>query len=386
MKSRGHITSAEKEKELIDSYQKNLEIINKKSKFYIVYSYACNFNCFYCFENDVKYQDKISNQKLDYIFKSILEIISINKTIENEIVLFGGEPLLEGNRELIFHTMEFAKENNIKISIITNGSNLFNYSELILDFKEIISGFSITIDGSKSEHDKRRTYRNGKGSYDEILKGINFILDNKFNLSIRMNIDKTMMNDFQQAFQDLRERLNLEPNIYLSLVEDSTCTGSCNSAYSYREVSEVLMKNAYFEENSNITLNMKPINQIIALLNKNNLIMPRFKFCRMSELYIFTPDGKICVCPQSCQNEEFQVGEFYPNINIDSVKIHEKHVYSSLAIDMCKSCELAPLCGGGCYVRRAYNTQNFDKGICYYKDIKDTLEYFLEEMVLKNEK
>ena len=52
--SRGHLTTEEEQSSIeksVSLYDTKSE--NHKSKFYIIYSYLCNFNCFYCFETTI---------------------------------------------------------------------------------------------------------------------------------------------------------------------------------------------------------------------------------------------------------------------------------------------------------------------------------------------
>lgn len=383
LSSRGHLTTLE-DQELLEQKVLERESDKKdhKSKFYIVYSYICNFNCFYCFENNTKHQKIMSLNELGNVFEAIKTIIKINETVDNEIVLFGGEPLLKSNIELIKRTFEFAKDNNIKIGVITNGSNIHLYSDLFLKHKEIMSGFSITIDGTKKEHDQRRTYKNNKGSYEDILDGIAFLMENNFSVSIRMNLDKTITSSIKEVMAAFKQRLGVYPDVFLSLVDDTTCTGSCQNTYSYKEIVEQLKYNGYFnkEYGSSLDINMKPIKQIEALLSGKS-VKPRFKFCRMSELYIFSTNGQVYICPQSCQKNDFCVGKYWPQININETAINNMHKYTALSIDECKNCALAPICGGGCYLKRVCHKTVKGEFICYKTDLEETLISLIGDMI-----
>lgn len=382
LKKRGHIVNNEEDK-LVRKYEERV-LSDRKSKFYLMYSYKCNFNCFYCFEKKAVVEQKINYDMLDNIFIAIKKIIEVNGTTDNELVLFGGEPLLLENRELIIKTLDFVRENDYKVSIISNGVNVKEYLQLFIQYKKYISGFSITIDGNKKEHDSRRVYKNGKGSYDKIIYNIKLLKSVDLNVSIRMNIDKTIARNLKDTFTEIYFDLGFKANISLSLVEDSTCTGMCQNVYTFREVAECIDQGGYLQNNDNITINIKPILQIIELLQREKSILPHFKYCRMSELYVFSPDGKVSVCPQSCGHEKFVVGTYYPNVNIQKEKIDELNSFSSLKISRCRECALAPICGGGCYVKKIYNLDN-KTDICYYGDIKNTLEFLIDRMLLKNE-
>ena len=381
--SRGHLTTEEEQSSIeksVSLYDTKSE--NHKSKFYIIYSYLCNFNCFYCFENNNRPSRTLTTDELNNIFDSVLRIISFNKTTENEIVLFGGEPLLGSNRELICRTLKFARENGIKISVITNGSNIPSYADIFLDNRDLISNFSITIDGPRATHDTRRVYKNGLGSYDDIINNISFLVSNHFAVSIRMNIDRSMPNSLRSAMAEFKQRLGFYPNLFLSLVDDTTCTGTCKDLYSYSQAMDELKNNGYFEREYGdaISLNIKPIKQIEALLS-GQVVKPRFRFCRMSELYIFSTDGCIYTCPQSCENKDFLIGSYLPHIAINNQAISKMHAFSALRIADCDKCSLSPICGGGCYVKRSYYHSTRNETLCYKEDIEKAIVSYIERLI-----
>ena len=387
LSARGHLIDPcdEKKMEIVVS-SRDADYKDHKSKFYLIYSYMCNFNCFYCFENTVKQASLMSMDQLQKAFDAILKIIAINRTTDNEIVLFGGEPLLDCNRTLIEETFMFATRHNIKIAVITNGSNILNFSDLFFKYKNHISCCSITIDGVKKEHDARRTYKNSNGSYEDILTSINFLFSQDIPVTIRMNLDKSIKSSITHAIKELYNRLGAVPNIYISLVDDATCTEECANLYTYLESAKLLNDNGYFDGklSNRIDLNIKPIKQIHALLSGKQP-KPRFRHCRMSELYLFSPNGCIYVCPQSCHNSDFCIGHFWPSVIIDSSAISEQHALSALKMDNCTNCALSPICGGGCYVKQSFHQKAFGHPICYKEDLIDTLKFMIQQKFMCTE-
>ena len=102
----------------------------------------------------------------------------------------------------------------------------------------------------------------------------------------------------------------------------------------------------------------------------------------MSELYVFSPNGKIYNCPQACDNDKLKVGEYWPTVNIIQNTIQERHAFSVLKIDTCKECSLAPICGGGCYIKRIHSPET----ICYKSDLINSLKYILKKILQMNTK
>lgn len=371
---RGHLINRESDARLLEKVEESLQNrVHEYSKFYISFSLACNFSCFYCFENKQNDCRLIKSEELDGVFSAIDEIAFINKAKKNEIVLFGGEPFLERNKPLIQKTLAFAREKHYRVGAITNGSNLESYQRLFEEYLDVLGFFSITIDGTKEDHDCRRVYANGKGSYDDIVSGMQLLKELGISVSVRMNIDKNFKGNISSAIDELEKNLGFRPYVSLALVDDTTCTGDCLNTYDLFEITKELLKLGYFDvsHKSNFAINIKPIVQLKALLSNGQIPRPRFQYCHVGELYLFSVDGRIYCCPQSCQNEEFCIGEYYPELVIDQERVRYFHTISSIGIDFCKDCAWQPICGGGCYIKRAYNNAEGNV-LCYKKDLENS--------------
>lgn len=372
LQSRGHVVEDDLDDLLISKIETRYEQTQKKcSKFYLVYSLACNFSCFYCFENNQNNYHLITEAELAGMFDAIDFITQTNKAKSNEIVLFGGEPFLERNKPLIAQTLKFALDKGYSVGAITNGSNILAYAELLKKYNHILSCFSVTIDGSKHDHDRRRIYSDGRGSYNDIVLGLQVLKSLDIPLSIRINLDKSYNDDVPTAIAEIEKHLGYKPNINLSLVDDSTCTGACTKTYNLTDVTKYLINLGYFDKNfsDKFFINIKPINQLKALLSSKKPILPRFQYCHIGELYLFSVDGNIYCCPQSCQNNDFKIGQYYPTVSIDKEKMNYFHTINSNDIDICQRCAWAPICGGGCYIKRSYNEMQ-GKTICYRDDLE----------------
>lgn len=136
----------------------------------------CNMQCTYCF-----YRDETKNRKKEsfgIMKEATLEVI-IKKTLryaksECTIAYQGGEPTLRG---LAFYekSIEFQKQynvNHVKINnaIQTNGYDL--NESWIRFFSEYDFLVGISLDGIKRTHDKYRKHSEGGGSFEQIMKTV----------------------------------------------------------------------------------------------------------------------------------------------------------------------------------------------------------------------
>lgn len=164
----------------------------------IIPTYQCNLHCNYCYQehkNQVISEDKI------LIFVKWLQK-NIGKYRGVHLSFFGGEPLLAYSEilDIVMRISLICNKANVRFdfSIITNGIELDvgRYDKLSqLGCKKI----QITLDGSKSAHDKHRIFLNGNGSYEKIIYNIDQIVKCGYRdgskLVLRVNVSNLNIND-----------------------------------------------------------------------------------------------------------------------------------------------------------------------------------------------
>lgn len=150
----------------------------------------CNLDCKYC------YQFRAAGIMAPEVCDQIIGF-AYRKLVKGDITVmrvdwYGGEPLLalEIISYLSEHFLKLAQEFNCEYesSIATNGTLLDNKAiKLLVENK--VKSCQVTVDGPKEVHDKRRGYKNDKGSsFDQILLNMKQVIG-KMDLSVRINID-----------------------------------------------------------------------------------------------------------------------------------------------------------------------------------------------------
>jgi uncharacterized protein len=148
----------------------------------------CNINCSYCYVYNMgdggwaDMPNQISYETTAALSKALRELSRVQSR-PFAVVLHGGEPLLLGLvklRRLIF-SLRNSLPSECAISIQTNGILL---TEEILDLCSATRvTISVSIDGPRHIHDKYRVGHTGRGTYDQVLKGIELLRghrDSKF--------------------------------------------------------------------------------------------------------------------------------------------------------------------------------------------------------------
>jgi uncharacterized protein len=138
----------------------------------------CNINCTYCYVYNMgdrgwaKMPNHISDETTLAISKSLNELTLIQSR-PFAVVLHGGEPLLLGPRKLdrVLSILRAAVPSDCSFGLQTNGMLITDdILDICFQHKTTIS---VSIDGPKHIHDRRRVTHAGQGTYDKVLVGIN---------------------------------------------------------------------------------------------------------------------------------------------------------------------------------------------------------------------
>jgi uncharacterized protein len=150
----------------------------------LIATHDCNLRCKYCaYSGKYFYYRTHANRKMSIataqkainLLKIPEKYKKINKTFF--INFYGGEPLL--NFELIRFCKEYTdqrkRQTGEKFAFVieTNGTLL---TPKVADFLTKSNIFcAVSLDGPKEIHDKYRAYKNGKGSYNTIIKNLHYL-------------------------------------------------------------------------------------------------------------------------------------------------------------------------------------------------------------------
>ncbi len=167
---------------------------------------GCNLGCPYCYQSaPSKSANVMSSSTLSRLLAWIRAELSSGIT-GVDLEFYGGEPLLaRGPLGVFIRDVTRLKEDfsvPINFSIITNATLLND--ELIGVFMANNITMQITLDGTRTTHDKRRFYKGSqKGSYDTIVKKLYRIREMGAShlVRLRMNVDAENVHDVEAVAQ-----------------------------------------------------------------------------------------------------------------------------------------------------------------------------------------
>jgi uncharacterized protein len=315
---------------------------NPRQASFIIYpSMQCNFNCYYCFE---KSKDKIISDGNTELLKQMLSSFIENGGISKLSVRWsGGEPLLAWEKiKDILNELQKFKDITLLNTIATNGYLLNKriVEEMVkFDFQNVV----ITIDGPKFIHDTNRKTKDGKPTFETIVKNIEYLC-HYIPVTIRINIDKKNYQSIDDLLKELSEYKLPNRDIKIFCRPILPCW-ECKKDETMFEMSE------FFELEQ----------QYISLANKYGFIYafhPNINSelrCPYYHINSFVIDSELNIYKCS-----LYVGEVKKSIG--RIKHNNKIVFhenmfneylkstnlDTLAIEECKNCKILPLCFGKC--------------------------------------
>lgn len=374
LEKRGYITVKTKEEEL--SYATRIaQALHKRDKilqknFTWAITYNCNFRCPYCFENretkDSVQHVAFTKEMVDRTFNAMKEIEPRMQLQSNIITLYGGEPLLKENKEIITYIVSEGKARGYKFHAITNGYDLEHFLDLLA--LDSICQVQITIDGTKEFHNQKRIHYKDPNSFDKIVSNIQqiLLLNLDTRIIIRVNTDNNNLKDFIELKKYFKQIGFLDHKnliLYSALISDNEAISNQDK----KNLNILSTKDYIHKQKKMGTITScngyKNIYQRIynAIINKKAIAL-RSTYCS-SQVggYVFSPFGEIYPCWEVVGNKKHQIGNLSNNIVLWNNEELNKWRSHNISSSTCKYCKYAFLCGGGCQAMKNNHCSYFQE-------------------------
>lgn len=178
----------------------------------ILFTVRCNFACTYCYQDTLPTAEDLSLSDWKIINRFIEEQVTSKRVRKLEVVLFGGEPLLNDTvllKAAVDLRMLEKLGIGVNLSLNTNGSLLDK--KLVEQLSPLIDSVAITIDGPKARHDKLRPFADGGDSYERVYDAFRLCLESAIpHVKLRTNFQP---NEIDMVRQFLTDFANSLPNI-----------------------------------------------------------------------------------------------------------------------------------------------------------------------------
>lgn len=335
----------------------------------------CNLNCKYCYVYNKGDDSYLKQAK--FMTKSTIDEFAIklkqylkkyNKT-EFIIVFHGGEPMLAGKERLKYFIETISRINegvHLFYGIQTNATLITK--EWIDFFNKYKINVGISVDGTKESNDFYRVKKNGKTSYSEIKRGIDYMREfdkNGFGVLTVIDINQNPIEVYNHY-----KTLNIR-NANLLFPDDNYDDEYNDDEY---KMGVWLSKiyDLWDEDPSEDSVDIKQFNYITSLMLGYHLDSEYYGLGRPNT-FILETNGELQA------NDPLRVsknGMSKTSLNISKNAIDDLYelplsflYYNNhkLLNSKCKKCPILNICGGGYIINRYSKNNGFDNPTIYCK-------------------
>ena len=333
----------------------------------------CNIDCKYCYLPDRLNKKRIS---VDTVLKAVQRIVDEN-LIDKEfsIVWHAGEPLsvpIEFYREVVDKVKLIIPEGKKVVHHIQSNGMLL--TQEWCDFiKQADIRMGLSCDGPKFLHDKNRLTRSGKGSFDEVMKGIELLKKNEIDFHIIGVITDTSLDhtdEIYNFFYDMGIR-----SLGLNIDEEDGANKKSTIQAPLEEKLKKFWSRLYdLQINSGKYLHIRELFNFHSRLLNGPAQLPANYFTQMNgplQIIALDIEGNFTTFSPELLGmkdvtygyENFDLGNVHQTGFTESLSSDKfKHIFTEInkGIEMCrKECEYFNLCGGGAPSNKLYENHNF---------------------------
>lgn len=350
----------------------------KIDKFVVKVASRCNINCSYCYMynlGDLSYKNQpkfISEATIKKIVEKLRTHSIKNNLKLIHVVIHGGEPLLWDKLAFENFILEFKEitDENIEVVFSMQTNAILLNDEWCDLFKKHKINIGVSLDGSKINNDRYRIDKKGKGTYDDVIKGMEVLNKNGLKAGILsvMNLESDPI-EYYNHFNGLN--LKSMDILLLDSNHDNNLVKSNDSKKVYEWFIEIFDKwYSEKDEKSEIRFFEMIIKEILGEeqdidslgIHENNVIV------------IETNGGLEAVdALKSCGNS-FTKNDININTHeveeISNSKLIEVYYKSGIYLPKkCLACPVQDICGGG-YLPHRYSSKNgFNNPSIYCDDL-----------------
>jgi uncharacterized protein len=312
---------------------------------------ACNMNCGYCFINGNMPQGCLGTKVMEWeTAKEAIDMYFANlrpTRFHKTIVFYGGEPLLAF--PLLQRIVEYVQTNHrvhyeqykVGLILISNGTKITpQVVEYLSNHKEI--NICVSLDGCEEVHDQKRVYSQGKGTFRDVISGIERLhIAGQYGINISATIDEHNIDRLGDLLV-LHEKYKFQ-TVNFNLLLD-TADRVVDVAYTEKATRRML---EYFEKAREVGLHEDRIMRKVRAIS-NGVLHPFDCRATGGQLAI-SPDGSLGVCHEGVGCKTFFFGKVSKGFNFsENTTIKEWGRRSPLTMPQCINCPALGLCGGGC--------------------------------------
>jgi uncharacterized protein len=342
----------------------------------------CNIDCRYCFYKPVLdlYPTENSQHKMSLVTaeKLIHKYFSL-KFPEVSICFQGGEPLLMG-LDFYKKVVEFEKQYGFPGQKV---QNTFQTNGLLIDehwakfFKEYNMLIGVSLDGDKATHDHDRVTASGKGTFDQVMSGIQILRQNNVDFNILSMLTASTIQQPENTYAFFREQ-EFNHLQFIPCVDQDPATGKpathsiTDSEFSefYKKLFDLWYKDGY----PDVTIRL--FDDILAFyMDEMHTSCTFMGDC--SSYLLVEHNGDIYPCDFFAQ-PDWKIGNITHDDFPTLISCPKRHDFSSMKGQLagdCRKCDFLKLCNGDCTRLRLFGDRSPDSLSWLCPGFHDFLSY-----------
>ncbi|MET0406323.1 MAG: radical SAM protein, partial [Cystobacter sp.] len=372
LKKRGYLVTLtpEEEESLFArlSARQHLATLRNAPNYIVMPTYECNLRCPYCFQDHMRTDARYSHLlrvmdrgMVDRILAGMRTLetahgLAADADITRNLTFFGGEPLLARSRPIIQHFMEQLRaRGKVRFTAVTNATELDAYADLL--GPQGITSIQVTLDGIPQEHDRRRIYPDGSGSFERIARNISLALERGALVSTRMNIDRDNIEQLPalaKVFEEHGWTREARFSSYVAPIHagnDKVVAKTTFTTWQLNQAMEELRQR--HPSVSSIGLMDDSLQQRARQLFDRKVESTGFStaFCGAhSTMYVFDAFADIYACWERTGDARQRIGHITPagEVMMSRLHLHAWRGRNVVSNPVCRKCRYATSCGGGC--------------------------------------
>lgn len=317
-----------------------------------ILTYKCNLSCTYCFQSEVRENSSISSMSeafVDDFFHNHLDKLFPGTPGDKlRFILFGGEPLLPGNRGTIERILLYAKEHGVVVSTATNAVLLPKMLDLIGPEKGKINNVQVTLDGGQTFHDETRVTQSGAPTFEKTIRALRHLIEAEAKASVRIHLHPDRLESARMLVEYLdREKILGHENveIYFAPVHSFHAKDISPSDF---DIFSGLFEYVALKQKKPPIQNFDFLEQIMNVETIKNWSQPRYCAVSSGLHCAVDPLGDIYECLEEAGDKKKRIG----TLSGGEIQYFElRDIYKSRYLENmpeCLKCSIALFCGGGC--------------------------------------
>lgn len=317
-------------------------------RIYLGVASHCNMSCEYCFKQFLKGRETPTPTLLDLSLVSQLLKLLEDVHSDVQLILHGNEPLV-AHVPYLRQLFSVVRRSRISLSINIQSNLTLLTEEVVRLLKDNGITVGASLDGPKMIHDATRKYLNGRGSFDDVMRGVTLLKNQAVNVYVvcvytkrSVGHETEIYNFFKEyalSFQFGPVTMPNDPRSQTLALQPNECAHFYNTMF-----------DLYFFDRSRSVKVINVDTLIGRLLYSSKIELP--PLCCQDGLYLDF-DGFLYRCGRFAGDHRFSIGHVQQFDSYESLMKSPGSLNYEDRIrqfsNRCHDCDLGGFCTRGCY-------------------------------------